>query len=132
MLDAAFNSQAFASILANSKRDIKSVLMDQALMAGIGNIYSDEILFQAGIFPCAAANRLKGERAPQLFRALRKTLETAIDSGAGSENAVERLPNGFLAIQRHPGGLCPHCGAPLITAKRAGRTSYYCQRCQPN
>lgn len=131
VFDVAFDFQAFAAILAGSKRDIKSVLMDQALMAGIGNIYSDEILFQARVFPGAAANQLKGERATQLFRAMRKTLETAIDSGAGSEHAVERLPKGFLLIQRHPGGLCPRCGAPLVTAKRAGRTSYYCQRCQP-
>jgi len=127
VLDAAFNSHAFAAILASSKRDIKSVLMDQALMAGIGNIYSDEILFQARVFPGTAANQLKGERATELFRAMRKTLQSAINSGAGSEQGVERLPKGFLLTQRHPGGLCPRCGALLETVKHGGRTTYYCQ-----
>ena len=131
VLDAAFNSHAFAAILASSKRDIKSVLMDQALMAGIGNIYSDEILFQARVFPGTAANQLKGERATELFRAMRKTLQSAINSGAGSEQGVERLPKGFLLTQRHPGGLCPRCGALLETVKHGGRTTYYCHRCQP-
>ena len=106
VLDAAFNSHAFVAILASNKRDIKSVLMDQALMAGIGNIYSDEILFQARLFPGTAANQLKGKRATELFRAMRKTLQSAINSGGGSEQSVERLPKGFLLTQRHPGGLC--------------------------
>ena len=131
VLDAAFNSHAFEAILASSKRDIKSVLMDQALMAGIGNIYSDEILFQARVFPGTAANQLKGKRATELFRAMRKTLQSAINSGAGSEQGVERLPKGFLLTQRHPGGLCPRCGALLETVKHGGRTGYYCHRCQP-
>jgi formamidopyrimidine-DNA glycosylase len=131
VLDVAFNSQAFTAILASSKRDIKSTLMDQTLMAGIGNIYSDEILFQARIFPETAAHHLKGEKAAQLFRAMRKTLKTAIESGAGSERDMECLPKGFLLTQRRPGGLCPRCGAPLATVKRAGRSSYYCRRCQP-
>ncbi len=131
VLDPAFASSDFASILASSKRDVKSVLMDQSLMAGIGNIYSDEILFQARIFPGTAACRLGHEAARQLFRVMRKTLKVAIESGAGSERGVKNLPKGFLLMERHPKGLCPHCGAPLVTAKRAGRTSYYCRRCQP-
>ena len=105
--------------------------MDQALMAGIGNIYSDEILFQARLFPGTAANQLKGKRATELFRAMRKTLQSAINSGGGSEQSVERLPKGFLLTQRHPGGLCPRCGALLETVKHGGRTGYYCHRCQP-
>ncbi|HUI22333.1 MAG TPA: DNA-formamidopyrimidine glycosylase [Methylocella sp.] len=132
VLDATFDSHSFAAILAGSKRDIKSVLMDQALMAGIGNIYSDEILFQARVFPGTVANQLKGKKATCLYRAMRKTLETAINSGAGSERGVERLPKEFLLTQRRPGGRCPHCGAPLETVKHAGRTSYYCPRCQAN
>jgi formamidopyrimidine-DNA glycosylase len=131
VLDAAFSSQVFGAILAASKRDIKSTLMDQTRMAGVGNIYSDEILFQACIFPGASARQLKGEKAAQLLRVMRKTLNAAIESGAGSEHGAERLPKGFLLTRRRPGSLCPRCGAPLTTVKRAGRTSYYCQHCQP-
>jgi formamidopyrimidine-DNA glycosylase len=130
VLASAFDSQAFAAILGASKRDVKSVLMDQTLMAGIGNIYSDEILFQARIFPGATARRLKGDDAKRLFDVMRKTLETAIERGAGSEQGQERLPAEFLLSQRHPGGHCPRCGAPLTTAKQGGRTGYYCRHCQ--
>jgi len=132
VLDTTFDAHSFEAILASSKRDIKSVLMDQALMAGIGNIYSDEILFQARVFPGTAANELKGKKAAQLFHTMRKTLETAVKSGAGSEQGIERLPKGFLLPQRHRGGICPRCGAPLETVKHGGRTSYYCRHCQPN
>ena len=131
VLDRAFDAKAFAAILESSKRDIKSVLMDQALMAGIGNIYSDEILFQAQIFPGAAANRLEGDAVKRLFSAMKRTLESAIERGAGSERGEERLPAGFLARERHAGGHCPRCGGLLATAKKGGRTFYYCRRCQP-
>ncbi len=130
-LDPSFDLQAFTAALGGGKRDIKSLLMDQSLMAGIGNIYSDEILFQAGVHPGTVAARLKGQGASRLFRAMRKTLETAIRCGAGSEQAAERLPKDFLLPQRHRGGHCPRCQTPLATTKRAGRTSYYCPRCQP-
>jgi len=130
-LDPHFDERALAGVLAGRSRDIKSVLMDQALVAGVGNIYSDEILFQAGIHPGTAADRLGRESVSRLFRAIRKTLETAIDRGAGSERAIERLPKSFLLRERHAGGRCPKCSTPLTVAKRGGRTSYFCRRCQP-
>lgn len=65
-LDPAFTSSDFASILANSKRCVKSVLMDQNLMAG-GNIYSDEVLFQASIFPSMGVCRLGHRRRDSFF-----------------------------------------------------------------
>jgi formamidopyrimidine-DNA glycosylase len=70
------------------------------------------------------------DAASRLYLAMRKTLETAIRSGAGSEQAAERLPKDFLLPQRHRGGLCPVCGKPLVAAKRGGRTSYACPHCQ--
>jgi formamidopyrimidine-DNA glycosylase len=132
VLDAAFDLEAFTAILAASKRDIKAVLMDQRLMAGLGNIYSDEVLFQARIYPDTVADNIRGERAARLFGAMHETLKTAIDCGAGAERAAERLPRDFLLRQRHRGGHCPRCGTALATTKHAGRTSYFCPRCQPN
>ena len=130
-LDPGFDKPALTRLLAGRSRDIKSVLMDQALVAGIGNIYSDEILFQAGINPGIAANRLDPERAARLYRAIKRTLEIAVDRGAGAESDVERLPKTFLLRQRHVGGHCPKCDTKLSVAKRGGRTSYFCPRCQP-
>jgi formamidopyrimidine-DNA glycosylase len=132
VLDDGFDLRAFAAILAGSKRDVKAVLMDQRLMAGLGNIYSDEVLFQAGIHPQTPARNIVEASAARLFGAMRETLETAIRCGAGSEGAVERLPKDFLLPQRHRGGHCPRCGTALTAAKHAGRTSYYCPRCQRN
>jgi formamidopyrimidine-DNA glycosylase len=132
VLDDAFDHRAFAAILAGSKRDVKAVLMDQRLMAGLGNIYSDEVLFQAGIHPQTAARNILEGSAARLFGALHETLETAIRWGAGSERAVERLPKDFLLPQRRRGGHCPRCGTGLTAAKHAGRTSYYSPRCQRN
>lgn len=130
-LDPAFDVGTFAATLAKSKRDIKSVLMDQATAAGIGNIYSDEILFQARIHPGAVAARLDSEKVKHLFRTMKKVLETAIERGGGSEQGAERAPTGSLLPERHPGGRCPRCGVALATVKRAGRTAYYCRQCQP-
>jgi formamidopyrimidine-DNA glycosylase len=132
VLDDAFDLRAFTARLAGSKRDIKAVLMDQRLMAGLGNIYSDEILFQARIFPGTEARNIRGESAAHLFRATHETLATAVRCGAGAEQAAERLPDDFLLPHRRRGGHCPRCGTALRTESRAGRTGYYCPRCQPS
>ncbi len=129
-LDRRFDLEALEQRLAGRKRDIKSILMDQQALAGIGNIYSDEILFQARIHPDVPGDALSKKQTERLFKSIKHVLETAIACEAGSEEGVERLPRGFLLRERHPGGHCPRCGTELTTAKRAGRTSYYCARCQ--
>ena len=105
--------------------------MDQARMAGIGNIYADEILFQARLHPAIAANNLNAGMRHRLFAAMKHALQTAIDCGAGAENFTDRLPTGFLLPERHAGGHCPRCGTPLSIDKRGGRTSYHCPKRQP-
>ena len=129
-LDKSFGLAAFKAAVARTKRDVKSVLMDQALVAGIGNIYADEILFQAGIRPDTRRDGLDSKRLERLYRAMREVLETAVERGAGSETSVDRLPRGFLLPERKKGGRCPRCGHPLETFKAGARTGYYCARCQ--
>ena len=129
-LDPALNLAAFSAAL-DGRRDVKSVLMDQALIAGIGNIYADEILFQARLHPKTPARSLGKAKRKALFGEVRKVLEAAIERGAGAEQFLERLPKSYLLPQRHEGGVCPRCGKKLATLKAAGRTSYYCQHCQP-
>jgi formamidopyrimidine-DNA glycosylase len=130
-LDPAFDEAAFAATLATRKQAIKAVLMDQARMAGIGNIYADEILFHAGLHPAVAANALDAPMRRRLFGAMKHVLQTAIDCGAGAESFTDRLPKGFLLPERHAGGHCPRCGSALTMDKRGGRTSYHCPKCQP-
>jgi len=129
-LDPGFDAAALTAALAGRKRDLKSALMDQALLAGIGNIYADEILFQARLHPKTPAASLSEGQQRELFRHLKRVLETAIERGAGAEQLLERLPGDFLLPQRRPDGRCPRCGQALATLKSAGRTSYYCPRCQ--
>ena len=129
-LDPRFDAGALAAALAASRRDVKTVLMDQSVIAGIGNVYADEILFQARIHPRRPARRVAGGEAERLYGALWTVLETAIRCGAGAEAFLDRLPAGFLLPERHSGGHCPRCGTALAVVKIGGRTSYFCPRCQ--
>ena len=129
-LDPCFDFDAFKSAVLGIKRDIKSVLMDQEIIAGIGNIYSDEILFQAGINPAERIDKLALGQLKRVFTQIHKVLETAIVRGAGSEQFTERMPKGSLLPERKKGGCCPRCRLPLKVFKIAGRTAYCCPRCQ--
>jgi formamidopyrimidine-DNA glycosylase len=130
-LGPAFDLAAFERALRGRRRDVKSALMDQALVAGIGNIYADEILFQASLHPKTPAASLGERERALLFDEIKAVLKTAIACGAGAEQLLERLPDHFLLPQREKAGKCPRCGAALATLKAAGRTSYFCPRCQP-
>jgi formamidopyrimidine-DNA glycosylase len=130
-LDPAFDRAAFAKALEGRRRDLKSVLMDQALIAGIGNIYADEILFQARLHPKIPASALSERQRTELFREIKAVLKTAIDCGAGAEQFLERLPEDYLLPHRDKDGKCPRCGTAIATLKSGGRTSYFCPRCQP-
>ena len=130
-LDPRFDLEAFTNALGGRRRDVKAVLMDQALIAGIGNIYADEILFQARLHPQTPVTSLDDRQRADLFRQIKAVLTTAIDCGAGAEQFLERLPEGYLLPHRDRDGRCPRCGSPIATLKAAGRTSYCCPRCQP-
>jgi len=131
-LDPAFDIASFESALDGRRRDVKALLMDQSLMAGIGNLYADEILFQARLHPRARTDRLDRAQRRRLFEQIKEVLETAIACGAGAEQLLERLPDGYLLPERQAGGHCPRCGTALATLKSGGRTSYFCPRCQPD
>ena len=129
-LERRFDFQAFKTAVIGIKRDVKSVLMDQKIIAGIGNIYSDEILFQACVNPAERLDKLAPSQLERLFVEMRKVLETAIAHGAGSEQFVEQMPKGSLLPERHKGGHCPRCRSLLKVFKVGGRTAYCCPRCQ--
>ena len=130
-LNPAFDLEAFSRVVEGRRRDVKSVLMDQALIAGVGNIYADEILFQARLHPNTPVTSLDERQRTELLRQIKQVLQTAIECGAGAEQFLERLPDGYLLPQREKGSKCPRCGSLIATLKAAGRTSYYCPRCQP-
>lgn len=129
-LDPRLDFNAFKAAVLDMKRDVKSVLMDQGAIAGIGNIYSDEILFQARINPAERINKLAPSDLRRLFLGMRKVLKTAVDRGAGSEQFIDRMPKGSLLPERKKGGRCPRCGSLLKVFKVGGRTAYCCPHCQ--
>ena len=129
-LDRRFDFGAFKAAVLGVKRDVKSVLMDQQIIAGIGNIYSDEILFQARMNPALRMHQLSASQLERVFLEIRKVLKTAIAHRAGSEQFVERMPKGSLLPERKKGGRCPRCRSQLRVFKVGGRTAYCCPRCQ--
>lgn len=116
----------FREIVTGWRGSIKSILMDQSKMAGIGNIYSDEILFQAGIHPKWPAKDLADETVEDLFGTLKRVLETAIDCRVD----VDEMPEDFLLPHREPGADCPRCDGTIERGKVSGRSTYYCTKHQ--
>jgi formamidopyrimidine-DNA glycosylase len=129
-LDPDLDAEAFAAALGSARRTLKAALMDQSAVAGIGNIYADEILFQAKLHPETKLGSLTDGDRKRLFEETRRVLQTAIDHGAGSELLPERLPAGFIIPQRRKGGRCPRCGTAIESFKAGGRTAYLCPNCQ--
>ncbi|MGJ3251993.1 MAG: Fpg/Nei family DNA glycosylase [Elainellaceae cyanobacterium] len=117
----------FRQVMKGRRGMLKSTLMNQHVIAGIGNVYADEILFHAGFHPKTSVKELDDNHFDTLFRAMQEVLQVAIAHRADPE----QLPNSYLLPHRHDGGKCPKCGESLQHIKVSGRTAYYCPQCQP-
>ncbi len=117
---------AFEEAVFATKRAVKSALMDQHRIAGIGNVYSDEILFQAGFTPKRDTSEFDAKAKRKLFRTMKRVLETTIRHKADPD----RFPRTYLTRYRHDGAECPKCGVALRTVKAAGRRAWYCPKHQ--
>jgi formamidopyrimidine-DNA glycosylase len=106
----------FRAALEGRRGAIKSTLMNQNVMAGIGNVYADELLLAAGVDPRARTDRLEADTIRDLHRAMRTVLAQAIEARV----EVDRLPRSFLLPHRDDEGKCPRCGAALKRAKVGG------------
>ncbi len=124
-LSPDFSRDYFSKAIAGKKTSIKAVLMDQQVVAGIGNVYSDEILYQAGILPGTRTDLLEEKQAQDLYEKISTVLKTAVRHNADAQ----RFPSHFLLRHRHKNGDCP-CGGKVSTSKVVGRTSYFCTACQ--
>jgi len=127
---------AFEAALAKRTTRIKAALLDQTVIAGIGNIYADESLFAARIRPDAPATSLSPGQRHTLLTSIQAVIERAIAAG-GSTIRDYRTPDGVeggfqhqFAVYGKAGEPCPACGQPLVAIKVAGRTSTFCPRCQ--
>lgn len=136
-LDKDFNFEKFEKVLAKKKRGkIKQVLMDQEIVAGIGNIYSDEILWEAKIHPFKDVSKLKEEELKRIYFSMRKILPKAIEVG-GESISDYRRPSGerggfdqLRKVYRREGEKCSRCGTQIKRVKIGGRSAHFCPNCQ--
>jgi formamidopyrimidine-DNA glycosylase len=122
----AISRSDFFSVISRSKSAIKSALMNQNLIAGIGNIYADEILFQSGVHPTVKALCLDDENYRELYMNMHKVLKRAVERKADPN----KMPDNYLLPHRYKDGKCPRCKGEFKTEKVGGRTAYYCPNCQ--
>lgn len=122
----AIPKKEFLEIFGRAKGAVKPALMDQHKMAGVGNIYSDEILFQSRIDPRADLRKLGQKDLELIYRNMGKVLNKAIEKGAD----YSAFPQTYLLHHRSKGAPCPRCGGVMDTITLGGRTTYYCPACQ--
>jgi formamidopyrimidine-DNA glycosylase len=131
-LDPKLTLRRFKDALGRSG-SAKSTLMNQTRIAGIGNLWADEILYQARIHPQTRIARLTDGEIAAMYRTMRRVLPVGIASNAGDEGFVRKLPGSYLLKQRWRSAAqrrCPRCGGPIETLTAAGRTTHICPRCQ--
>ena len=147
-LGAEFTVKRFAEALGRSRQAIKVRLLDQTVLAGVGNIYASEALFRAGVGPTLPARRLTGAQVKRLWRSVRAVLREAIACGSTVplNFAGDGARDGLFYFGRRPGAPdyyeeqlrvydragqpCPACGTAIRRQVQAGRSTYYCPRCQ--
>lgn len=130
-LDAAFTRDAFAALLAGRRTQIKGVLRDQSIIAGIGNAYSDEILHAAKMSPYALAASLDGDEVTRLYDAMRATLTDAVAVASGKPPAdLKDAKRRGMAVHGRRGETCPVCGDEVRSVFFADNSLEYCPTCQ--
>lgn len=136
-LEPSFTADVLAQRLGSRSRAIKPTLLDQTIVAGIGNIYADEALFDAKIHPRTPTNRLQPAQIVALHAAIRKVLQLGIDrEGASITNYVK--PDGqkgemqdAVMVFRRTDFPCYQCGTPIARIVLTQRSTHFCPSCQP-
>ena len=135
-LGNTFSAAHLQAVFNGRPGPVKNALLNQQLIAGIGNIYASEALFHAGISPRRSAATIRGQRAERLAAAIVKTLRAAIEDG-GTSLRDHVQPGGEigyfvrrLAVYGRDGQPCQVCTTPIKTLVQSGRSTFYCPRCQ--
>ncbi len=132
----AFSASYLRNRLKGSQRNIKAALLDQSLVAGVGNIYADESLFAAGILPHTRSGQLNLNRLELLHRALVEVLGNSIGAGGTTFSDFRDLSGtngnygGMAWVYRRGGEPCRRCGTAIRREKLGGRSSHWCPACQ--
>jgi formamidopyrimidine-DNA glycosylase len=137
-LEAPMSWDSFGRLLAARKMKLKTLLMDQKFMAGIGNIYSDEILFQAGLRWDRMSDSLTDQEIRRLYRAIVETLQDAVKyrgSSLSDQQYVDLFGESGEFQHHHTvydreGESCPRCRRPIVRARYSNRSTFFCEACQ--
>ena len=130
------SEEEFINLFKGRQTLIKSALLNQRLLSGVGNIYADESLFRAGIRPRRRANSITREQLRKLYKAVREVLQEAIKAGGSSVSDYVDADGeeGFFQLQHRvymrTGEPCFTCKTPIKRVVIAGRSSHYCPACQ--
>ncbi len=135
-----FTAARFEEMLARRRGRIKPLLLNQRFLVGLGNIYTDEALWRAGVHPLRPADSLTPDEVSDLHRAIRAVLGEAIARGGTSlADTAYRQPDGqlgafggLLAVYGRAGEACPRCGAEIERIRVGQRGTHVCPRCQPH
>lgn len=136
-LTPRFSARVLEGLLAERRGPIKAVLLNQALVAGLGNMYVDEALFQARIHPERPAGSLDRDEIRRLHRAIRDRLAAAVAAGGASIDSYRDslgemgTMQDLLRVHLHRGDPCPRCRTAIVKTRVAQRGTYWCPRCQP-
>jgi formamidopyrimidine-DNA glycosylase len=136
-LTPRFTARVLEGLLAGRRGPIKAVLLNQVLVAGLGNMYVDEALFQARIHPERPAGSLDETEVRRLHRAIRDRLAAAVEAGGASIDSYrdslgeKGTMQDLLRVHLHQGDPCPRCRTPIVKTRVAQRGTYWCPHCQP-
>ncbi|TSC81640.1 MAG: hypothetical protein G01um101419_784 [Parcubacteria group bacterium Gr01-1014_19] len=135
-LDPSFKFIKFVKLIKEEKRKIKQVLMDPEVIAGIGNIYSDDILWKSKIHPFRPANKLKEAELKNIYKAIKEVLTKAVKlrgtstsdfrDTAGEEGGYTE----YRSVYGREDEPCPRCGTKIVRRKIGGRSAHFCPKCQ--
>lgn len=126
VFDGSFGAGELAAALKGRTGSIKAALMNQEIVAGLGNIYTDEVLFHAGIHPGRAIDELSRKEIGEISRRIRQVLRMAIDR----EVDADEFPRTYMLPHRSKRGSCPKCGREWTITTIGGRTTYFCEHDQ--
>lgn len=135
-LSPGFSAQKLKEKLRGKRGKIKPALMDQSVLAGVGNIYSQEALYRVGIHPERNASQLTGKQIEAIYQGLVEVLREAIQHRGSSVDAyidLEGKEGGhvpYLRVYGKEGGNCLRCGSIIEKKKISGRGTYFCEKCQ--
>lgn len=135
-LSTSFTPEFLLERLRSTQRTVKTVIMDQRVVVGVGNIYANEALFMAGIHPLRRGNSLSAQEAAALQTAIIAVLQKAVERGGTTLSDFRNAAGepGFfqldLAVYGRNQEPCPRCGRDIIRLVQGGRSSFFCETCQ--